>query len=53
LDVTPRPIASDASIKWDCDNRWKLPVQKPIRFAPHGTLTVSVKDRQGNLTTVE
>jgi hypothetical protein len=35
------------------DHRWELRLQKPITELPRGRLTVSVKDRQGNITRIE
>jgi hypothetical protein len=32
---------------------WECVVEKPVRELPRGTLTVSVKDRQGNVTRIE
>jgi hypothetical protein len=32
---------------------WELKLTKPVRSLPHGRLTVSVKDRQGNVTRIE
>lgn len=32
---------------------WELKLAKPITNLPRGTLTVSVKDRQGNTTRIE
>ncbi len=33
--------------------RWELKLAKPITMLPHGTLAVSVKDRQGNISRIE
>jgi hypothetical protein len=35
------------------DNRWEFVLAKPVAKLDHGTLTVSIKDRQGNVTTIE
>jgi hypothetical protein len=32
---------------------WELALTKPLTELPNGKLTVSVKDRQGNLTRIE
>ena len=32
---------------------WELKLDKPITALPKGKLTVSVKDRQGNVTVIE
>ena len=32
---------------------WELPLAAPLRNLPKGTLTVSIKDRQGNLSRIE
>jgi hypothetical protein len=34
-------------------NRWELRLDKPITTLPQGTLTVSVRDRRGNESTME
>lgn len=34
------------------DSRWELTLSQPIELLEHGNLVVSVKDRQGNLTTI-
>jgi hypothetical protein len=34
-------------------NRWELKLAKPLADLPKGKLTVSVKDRQGNITRIE
>jgi hypothetical protein len=35
------------------DGRWELELQKPLAELPRGVLTVSIKDRQGNVSRVE
>jgi hypothetical protein len=35
------------------ENRWELTLQTPITALPEGTLTVAVKDRQGNWARIE
>ena len=35
------------------DSRWELRLQNPIASLPKGRLTVSVRDRQGNLSKIE
>jgi hypothetical protein len=35
------------------DHRWELPLDRPITDLANGKLTVSVKDRQGNVTRIE
>jgi hypothetical protein len=35
------------------DGRWELQLGRPITELPRGKLTVSVKDRQGNVTRIE
>jgi RNA polymerase sigma factor (sigma-70 family) len=35
------------------DNRWEMKLAKPLADLPRGKLTVSVKDRQGNITRIE
>ena len=35
------------------DNRWELKLAKPLPHLPKGKLTVSVKDRQGNVARIE
>jgi hypothetical protein len=35
------------------DGRWEMKLRTPLAQLPHGKLTVSVKDRQGNPTVVE
>jgi hypothetical protein len=35
------------------DSRWELKLARPIKDLPRGKLTVSVKDRQGNVTRIE
>ena len=35
------------------DNRWELRLEKPVAELPKGKLTVSVKDKQGNVTRIE
>jgi hypothetical protein len=35
------------------DSRWVFALIKPIKELPKGTLTVSIKDRQGNLSRIE
>jgi hypothetical protein len=35
------------------DWRWELVLAKPITSLPHGKLTASIRDRQGNVTRVE
>jgi hypothetical protein len=35
------------------DSRWELKFTKPIEKLDHGLLTVSIKDRQGNVQRVE
>ena len=35
------------------DSRWELKLARPIEDLPKGKLTVSVKDRQGNITRIE
>ena len=35
------------------DSRWELTLASPLVDLPKGKLTVSVKDRQGNLTRIE
>jgi len=35
------------------DSRWELTLARPLAGLPRGKLTVSVKDRQGNLTRIE
>jgi hypothetical protein len=35
------------------DNRWELQLSQPITELPRGKLTVSVKDKQGNLTRID
>ncbi len=35
------------------DSRWELTLARPVKELPRGKLTVSVKDRQGNLSRVE
>jgi hypothetical protein len=35
------------------ESRWELRLAKPIRELPTGKLTVSVKDKQGNVTRIE
>src|SRR5262249_54628610 len=35
------------------DSRWELTLARPITDLPHGKLTVSIKDRQGNITRIE
>lgn len=35
------------------DSRWVLTLVKPIRDLPRGKLTVSIKDKQGNVTRIE
>jgi hypothetical protein len=35
------------------DNRWELVLSKPIKRLAKGNLTVSVKDRQGNVATIK
>jgi hypothetical protein len=34
-------------------NRWELRLQRPVADLPRGKLTVSVKDKQGNVTQIE
>jgi hypothetical protein len=34
-------------------NRWEFSIKKPISSLPKGVLTVSVKDRQGNVSIIE
>ena len=35
------------------DHRWELRLKEPIATLPRGRLTVSVRDRQGNVSTIE
>lgn len=35
------------------DNRWEVQLARPITTLPRGVLTVSVKDKQGNLSRIE
>jgi hypothetical protein len=35
------------------DNRWELQLTRPIKELPNGKLTVSVKDKQGNVSRIE
>jgi hypothetical protein len=35
------------------DSRWELPLARPIGELAKGKLTVSVKDRQGNISRIE
>jgi hypothetical protein len=34
-------------------NRWELKLARPVGELPQGTLTVSVRDRQGNISRIE
>jgi hypothetical protein len=35
------------------DSRWELRLTQSIKELPRGTLTVSIKDKQGNLSRIE
>ena len=35
------------------DSRWELTLERPIKNLPQGKLTVSIKDRQGNVSRIE
>jgi hypothetical protein len=42
-----------AGLKPTTDGVWELKLARPIAKLPRGKLTVSVKDRQGNVTRIE
>jgi hypothetical protein len=53
IDGVPAGENLAAKLQTLPDNRWELRLQKPIVALPKGRLTVSVKDRQGNVSKIE
>lgn len=49
------PAGENLSTKFKAlpDNRWELTLARPITDLPRGKLSVSIKDRQGNVTRIE
>ena len=53
LDGTAAGVDVAAKFKPASAGVWELKLDKPITALPRGKLTVSVKDRQGNVTVIE
>ncbi|MDA1016281.1 MAG: hypothetical protein O3A00_17720, partial [Planctomycetota bacterium] len=53
IDGTPSGENLASRFKTTSPNVWELKLTKPIETLTNGTLTVSVKDRQGNITRIE
>jgi hypothetical protein len=52
--ISDTPAGTDLAAKLTpaSDGVWEMKLQKAIAIPPGATITVSVKDRQGNLTEV-
>ncbi len=53
VDGTPAGEDLSAKFRPTSQGVWEMPLATPIRARSHGKLTVSVRDRQGNLAKVE
>lgn len=53
IDGIPAGQNLAAKFKILPDNRWELKLANPLARLPKGKLTVSIKDKQGNLTKIE
>src|SRR5262249_46751736 len=53
VDETPAGGNLAKRMKPVAQGVWELALARPIRDLPRGKLTVSVKDRQGNVTRIE
>jgi hypothetical protein len=53
LDGVPAGQNLASKFKTKTPGVWELTLAKPLTELPRGKLTVSVKDRQGNLTRIE
>jgi hypothetical protein len=53
VDGTPAGTNLASKFKLKTQGVWELPLAKPITDLAKGKLTVSVKDRQGNVARIE